>query len=182
MVDILFGGSAPWFTGPALLGTGFLLLQIVMGEIGGDLDADFDDPGSDARWLSLQSVAAFMVGFGWIGLAALRLFDLEFGAAAVIGAGAGVGVAWMMIRVTALFMKLQSDANVSLPEIVGLEGAVVIMIPPAGGGSGRISLVIHESQHEFPAVQEAGDPIHTHARVRVIHADESAGTVTVAPA
>lgn len=182
MVDILFGGSAPWFTGPALLGTGFLLIQIVMGEVGGDLDADIDDPGSEAKWLSLQSVAAFMVGFGWIGLAALHLFSLEFGAAAVIGAGAGVGVAWMMVRVTAAFMKLQSDANVSLAQTVGLEGAVAVRIPPAGGGSGRITLIINQSQHEFSAVQDTGDPIHTHARVRVVRADDSAGTVTVTPA
>lgn len=182
MVDILFGGAAPWFTGPALLGTGFLLIQILMGEIGGDIDADIDDPGSEAKWLSLQSVAAFLVGFGWIGLAALHLFDLGFGGAAVIGAIAGFGVAWMMIRATTTLLRLQSDANVSLPATVGLEGTVSIMIPPAGGGSGRITLIIHESQHEFPAVQESGDPIHTHARVRVVHADDSAGTLTVAPA
>lgn len=182
MVDILFGGAAPWFTGPALLGTGFLLIQIVMGEIGGDLDADIDDPGSEAKWLSLQTVASFMVGFGWLGLAALHLFDLHFGVAALIGAVAGFGVAWMMVQVTAMLMKLQSDANVSLADAVGLEGAVTVMIPPVGGGSGRIAMVIHESQHEFSAVQEAETPIRTHARVRVVHADDSAGTVTVTPA
>lgn len=182
MIDILFGGPGPWFTAPALLGTGFLLLQLVMGEIGGDLDADIDDPGSDARWLSLQTVAAFFVGFGWMGLAALRVFDLSFGPAALIGGAAGVGVAWMMVRVTGMLLGLQSDANVRLDQSVGLEGTVTVMVPPAGGGSGRITLVINQAQHEFPAVQHGHEPIGSHTPVRVTQADEAAGAVTVEPA
>jgi membrane protein implicated in regulation of membrane protease activity len=181
-MDTLFGGPAPWFTAPALLGTGFLLIQLVMGEIGGDLDADFDDPGTDAKWLSLQTVSAFFVGFGWLGLAALRLFDLGFGAAALIGAVAGFGVAWLMVWVTGLLMGLQSDANLSLEEAVGLEGTVTVAIPPAGGGSGRVTVVVSESQHDLPASQHGELPIHTHARVRVTRADDASGTVTVEPA
>ncbi len=181
-MDTLFGGPAPWFTAPALLGTGFLLIQLVMGEIGGDLDADIDNPSSDARWLSLQTVSAFFVGFGWLGLAALRLFDLGFGPAALIGAVAGFGVAWLMVWVTGLLMSLQSDANLSLDEAVGLEGSVTVMIPPAGGGSGRVTVVVHESQHDLPASQLGDQPIHTHALVRVTRADNASGTVTVEPA
>lgn len=178
-MDLLFGGPGPWFTGPALLGTGFLLLQLVMGEIGGDLDADIDDPGSDAKWLSLQTISAFFVGFGWMGLAALRLFDLSFGVAALVGAAAGVGVAFMMVKVTGMLLGLQSDANVRLDESIGLEGTVTVMIPPAGGGSGRVTLVIHQAQHELPAVQHGDEPIGSHTAVRVVQADEAAGAVTV---
>lgn len=181
MMDTLFGGPAPWFTAPALLGTGFLLIQLIMGEIGGDLDADLDSPGTDAKWLSLQTVAAFFVGFGWLGLAALRLFDLGFGVAALVGGVAGFGVAWLMVRVTSALLRLQSDANLSLSEAVGLEGSVTVIIPPTGGGSGRVSVVVHESQHELPASQHGDTPIHTHARIRVIRADDASGTVTVEP-
>ncbi len=178
-MDTLFGGPAPWFTAPALLGTGFLLVQLVMGEIGGDLDADLDDPGTDAKWLSLQTVSAFFVGFGWLGLAALRLFDLSFGVAALIGAVAGFGVAWLMAWVTGLLLGLQSDANLSLAEAVGLEGTVTVAVPPAGGGAGRVTVVVNESQHDLPASQQGEVPIHTHARVRVTRADDASGTVTV---
>ncbi len=179
MIDTLFAGHAPWFTAPALLGTGFLLLQLVMGEIGGDLDAEIDDPGGEATWLSLQTASAFLVGFGWMGLAALRLFDLSFGAAAVVGAVAGFGVAWMMVRVTASFLRLQSDANVNLDDAVGEEGVVSVIVPPAGAGSGRVTLVINGGQHEFAATQQGAEAIRTHARVRVTRADDASGTVTV---
>jgi hypothetical protein len=179
MMDTLFGGPAPWFTAPALLGTGFLLIQLLMGEIGGDLDADLDDPGSEAKWLSLQTVSAFFVGFGWLGLAALRLFDLGFGSAAVVGLVAGVAVSWLIVRLTDALMGLQSDANLSLAEAVGLEGAVTVIVPPAGGGSGRVTVVVNESQHELPALQDGAEPIRTHARVRVVRADDASGSVTV---
>ena len=44
MMNTLFGDLAPWFSAPALLGTGFLLIQLVLGELGGDgaLDVDLD--------------------------------------------------------------------------------------------------------------------------------------------
>lgn len=182
MFNVLFGGSAVWFTIPALLGTGFLLIQLLMGEIGGNIDMDIDNPMGDARALSLQTVAAFFVGFGWLGLAALNLFDLGFGAAVLIGACAGFGVAHLMYRVTVFLLKLQSDANVSLKDAMGLEGSVSVTIPPAGAGSGRITLVIKESQHDFPASQNGDTPILTHARIRVTNADDASGTVTVEPA
>lgn len=181
-MESLFGGPAPWFTAPAILGTGFLLVQIVMGEIGGDLDADVDDPGSEAKWLSLQTVAAFLVGFGWIGLAALRLFDIGFGGAAFVGVGAGLGVAWLLVQLTRLLLKLQSDANVSLSDAVGLDGSVCVIVPPRGGGSGRVAMVIRQSRHEFNAVQQGETPIASHTPVRVVDADRSSNTLVVTPA
>jgi hypothetical protein len=44
MMDTLFAAYAAWFTAPALLGTGFLLIQMILGELGGDgaLDLDLD--------------------------------------------------------------------------------------------------------------------------------------------
>lgn len=178
MIDTLFGGSALWFTAPALLGTGFLLIQLILGEIGGDLDADVDG-GSDAKWLSLQTVAAFLVGFGWLGLTAYRALDLGFNASVLVGALAGLGVARLMVWTTGRLLRLQSDANVRLEDAVGLEGSVAVLIPPRDGGTGRVTLVIHESQHEFPAGQEGEHPIPTHARVRVMRADEAGGMLTV---
>ncbi len=189
MMDALFGAPAPWFTAPALLGTGFLVIQLVMGEIGGDFDTDLDgdgghldDPGGEAKWLSLQTLAAFLVGFGWMGLAALRLLDLGFTGSAAVGVGGGFGVAWLLVTLLRTLMRVQSDGNVTLDDAVGLEGDVHVMVPPRGGGSGRVALVINQSRHEFNAVQHGEAPIGSHTRVRVTHADAASGTVTVEPA
>jgi len=181
LINFLFADSAVWFTAPALLATGFLILQLIMGEIGGDLDGGVDTQSADAQWLSLQTIAAFFMGYGWLGLGALRLLDLNFGTAAIIGVICGLALARLMVAVMRSLLKIQSDANVQLDDAVGLEGHVTVLIPPAGAGSGRVTLVIHDAQHEFAATQHGQAPIKTHALVRVTKADDASGAVTVEP-
>lgn len=185
MFDTLFGGQAPWFTAPALLGTGFLVLQLALGQLGGDMDGDgvadmdMDDPGAEAKLISLQTIAAFMLGFGWVGLAVFRLTDLQFFASVLAGVGAGFGVGYMLYQITRSMMKLQSDANLHPEHTIGMEAPVYITIPPKDGGSGRIMLVHNSAQHELSARQMGAEPIATHATVRIVSFDESAGSVVV---
>ncbi len=188
MFDALFGGQAPWFTAPALFGTGFLVLQLGLSQVGGDMDGDgvadshMDDPGADAKLLSTQTLAAFMVGFGWIGLVCFRAVELSFFVSVLAGVAAGFGVGYMIYQITRSMMKLQSDANLRLSKTVGMEAPVYIMIPPRGGGTGRIMLVHNNGQHELHARQEGDEPIATHATVRIVEADEAGGVVVVEPA
>ena len=205
MFDWLVAGHAPWFSIPALLGTGFLLIELVLGQIGdagglgeggtdlasGDLastDAPGGDagtahkPGHEATWLSLQSVAAFAVGFGWIGLGAYTLMDLSFLGSAALALLAGVGLAWLSVVLTRSLLRLQSDANVVPADAVGREGTVCVLVPAAGAGSGRVTMVVRQMQQEFNAVQEGDEPIPSRTPVRVLRADASTGTITVARA
>lgn len=188
MLDAIFGGMAPWFTAPALLGTGYLVMQLVLGQIGGDMDADadfdadFDDPGAEGRWLSMESIAAFLVGFGWIGLSIFRFTNLQFAASALCGVAAGIGVAWMVVSLTRQAMKLQSTGNLELESTVGHEAPVYISIPPSGAGTGRITLILHQTQHEISARQNGAEPIASNTMVRIIAADATTGMVVVEPA
>ena len=191
MMDLLFSPYALWFTIPALVGSGFLLMQIMLGELGGDadspleLDADFDadlaadDPGGEFRVLSLQSVSAFGIGFGWVGLAAYQALDIGFTGAVMIGMLAGVAVAWSFVMLSRSILKLQSSGNVTLRDIEGKQGDVYITVPPAGDGNGRIKVAVHNSHYEYNAVQEGDEPIATHTRVRIIRGNQSTNTVTV---
>ena len=191
MMDMLFGPTALWFTIPALLGSGFLLLQIMLGELGGDadsaleLDADFDadlaadDPGGEFKVLSLQSISAFALGFGWVGLAAHRALDLGFTGSVMIGVLAGVIVAWCFVLLSRSILRLQSSGNVTLRDVEGEMGDVYITIPPAGEGAGRIKIAMHNSHYEYNAVQTGPDPIPTHTRVRITRGNQSTNTVTV---
>lgn len=185
MMEGLFGGMAPWFTAPALLGTGYLLLQLALGHLGGDFDADLDgggamdNPGAEARWLSLETVSAFFVGFGWIGLGAHRALDMSFLTSALTGLAAGLGVAWMVMSLTRQVMKLQSSGNLDLRATVGREAPVYIVIPPAGAGTGRITLIVNNTQHEVSARQTGDEAIGAKTMVRIIEADAATGTVVV---
>lgn len=197
MMDTLFGDLAPWFTAPALLGTGFLLMQMVLGEVGGDgaldLDIDFDieadHPGSEFGILSAQSVSAFFMGYGWIGLAAYRVLDIGFTGSALIAVAAGVGVAWLMISLLRLMLRLQNNTNVSIQQAVGLVGEVSITVPPPGQGRGEVVLVINSAHQNYFAVQdpvpgedpEQCPPIAARSRVRVVRAERAGNIVVVEP-
>jgi len=191
MLDMLFGDLATWFTAPALLGSGFLMIQLVLGELGGDgaldidldmdMELDADHPGAEFGLLSAQSISAFFLGYGWIGLAAYRFLNVGFTGAAVIGLLAGVGVAWLMVWLLRSFLKLQNDTNVSIDDAVGLTGEVYVIVPPKGQGRGEIKLVINDAQHNYFAIQEGDSPIPTHTTVRVIRADESSNIIIVEP-
>lgn len=189
MMDILFGDLATWFTAPALLGTGFLLIQLVLGELGGDgaldvdldMDLDADHPGAEFGLLSVQSISAFFMGYGWIGLAAYRFLDIGFTGAGLVAVAAGAGVAWLMIYLLRTFLKLQNNTNVTIRQTVGLVGEVYATVPPAEKGKGEIILVINNSQHNFFAIQEGDEPINTHTRVRVIRTVEASNLIIVEP-
>lgn len=193
MMNTLFGDLAPWFSAPALLGTGFLLIQLVLGELGGDgaldvdldIDVNGDHPGAEFGWLSLQSVSAFCLGYGWIGLAAYRFLDVGFTGAAFIAVLAGVGVAWLMIWLLRTFLKLQNNTNVSINEARGMVGEVYVTVPPQGTGRGEVVLVINNSRHSYFAIQDgegADEPISSHTRVRVRDVDRVSNILIVEPA
>lgn len=187
MMHLLFGDLAPWFTAPALLGTGVLFIQLLMGELSGDgaLDLDLDvdghtdHPGAEFGILSMQSISAFFLGYGWVGFAAYRFLDVGFTGAAMIAVLAGVCVAWLMIWLLRTFLKLQNNTNVTIHQTVGLEGEVYATVPPEGTGRGEIILVINQSQHNYFATQEGNDPIPSRSRVRVLRADAASNTIVV---
>tara|TARA_R110000737_G_scaffold2923_18_gene10235 strand:- start:402317 stop:402895 length:579 start_codon:yes stop_codon:yes gene_type:complete len=191
MMQLLFGDLAPWFTVPALLGSGVLMIQLLMGELGGDgaldldldldIDGHTDHPGMEFGILSLQSISAFCLGYGWVGFAAYRFLNIGFTGAAFIAVLAGVGVAWLMVWLLRSFLKLQNNTNVTIHQTVGLEGEVYATVPPSGTGRGEIILVINQSQHNYFATQEGADPIPSRVRVRVMRADVSSNTIVVEP-
>lgn len=182
MVEWLLGGNAWWFSVPALLGTAYFVLNLVIGEMGADADLDVDaadSPTSEFRVLSLQSISAFAMGSGWMGLGALRLLEWSTGAAVVVAVAGGVGVAWLVIWLLGKMMRLQSSGNVRLGSTLGERGTVYVAVPPSGDGSGRVTLVVGGKQREFNATQDGDMMIPSRARVKVIGVDEAGNTVKV---
>ena len=53
-MDFFFSDGAVWFSVPAILGTVVLVAQLLLGQLGGDLDVDLDldtgpSPGAGRR-------------------------------------------------------------------------------------------------------------------------------------
>jgi len=194
MNEFLFEHGGVWFSVPALVGTLFFAIRIVMAMMGIDFGdgadgGDTGGPGLDEvvdhaesttvfKFLSIQTITAFAMGFGWGGLLGLRTFG--FGLPESIGVGVVLGVlfAWFVIWSFSLIYSLESSGNISIRDAVNTEGIVSLRIP--NSGTGKVRLTIRDRQRAFQAVTE-GDEIPAGSRVRVtkVNSDQ---TVTVVKA
>ncbi|MFG0274903.1 MAG: hypothetical protein ACF8QF_07595, partial [Phycisphaerales bacterium] len=177
------------FSVPAIVGTAYFLFSLLAGQLGADLDVDADigdaghghSPGAEFRTLSLQTLSAFFMGSGWMGLGALRLLDFGYTGAAIVAIVSGVGVAWLLTTTMRSLMKLQSSGNIAIDAAQGCAGSVYIAVPPAGEGSGRVTVVLEGRQREFDAVQRGGEAIASRTPVKVVGVDAETNTITVEP-
>lgn len=199
MYELLFGGNAAWFSIPAIIGTVFFALRVVLMLVGGaadldlDLDADVGGAGAtlgetDVHWdsghafqvLSIQSLAAFVMGFGWGGLAALKGSGWEWPAVIVTSLVCGAGMVWLLGLLLKGIHDLQASGNVSIHAAVGHEGDVYCTIPGEGRGRGQVRMTIQNRQRIYNAVT-LGEDLPTSTRVRVTQVNED-NTLTVARA
>jgi len=194
MGEFLFGNGAAWFSVPALIGTLFFAIRIVMALVG----LDFDDGGSDAggvdigdtgleegidhaestsvfKFLSIQTITAFAMGFGWGGLLGLRTLDLGVPESVGIGLLLGIAFAWFVVWCFKMIYSLESSGNISIRDAMNTEGTVSSMIVP--GRTGRVRVTIGDRQRAFTAITE-GDTLTSGTRVRVTKINSNQ-TVTV---
>lgn len=188
MLDYLFAGHAPWFTVPALIGTGIFIMRMALMLIGGiddgdiDLHSDVDGQGSDAAFhvLSIQTVSAFIMGFGWGGFAAYKSFAADSLVTAVgLGLVVGVGFVWFQMILLKGVHDLQVSGNVNAHDAVGLHGDIYLGVPAMGKGVGRVNVVVKDRLREFNAVTE-GAEIPRGTRVKVTKVEGNTLTVVAA--
>lgn len=186
MMDLFFGGNAGWFAVPAFIGSAVFLLRIIMLTVGGhggdfhagDLHLDsghvgdtHSDPGEAFKALSIQSIAAFLMGFGWVALGAHRGTGLHWGVSAVLGLAGGLAMVWLLGLALKGMYDLQSSGNVDVRKAVGQEGDVYLTVPPRGEGRGQVRVTVQARQRIYNAVTE-GEALPTSARVRITGVNE----------
>lgn len=191
-MDQLFASDALWFSVPALAGTAFFLIRLLMLAFGGIADADVGsmeadagvelhhgDSGLAAQFLSVQGITGFFMGFGWSGYAAKFGFDWGLGASfgtAIVG-----GILFVLL-IASLFRgvrKLEASGTLNLSDAAGLEGEVYASVPERGRGSGQVRIVVRQRQRIVNAVS-VGSALPTRTRVRVASVNPDR-TVTVEP-
>lgn len=183
--ELFFTTPAPWFTVPALIGTAGYLIKLLVGaghEDGGLGDGASGDAaggasaGSDvgSTALSLHGLFAFLMGFGWGGLACLH--GIGWGMPASTAGGLGTGVAFVGVVVAILRggRRLQSSGNVSLGSLVGLEGEVYTAVPAEGKGLGRVRTVLGDRERFVSATTEGAElPARTRVVIERVNGDNS---------
>jgi membrane protein implicated in regulation of membrane protease activity len=164
-----------------------MLIQTVLLLIGfgGETDADGDDVfeanngESDGLALfSVRGIVSMLTVFGWAGVAFWELMK-PFPAvllAAALGLLTLFGMAYLMRAVS----RLQSSGNIDVENAVGKVAKVYIPIPPAGKGTGKVTITLQEKYSELSAITTSEQKIATGSLVRVVAVDGT-GTLLVEP-
>lgn len=184
-MDILFGGNAALFGVTAVIGTLFFLGRTALMLFGGDADmhhdlgfhADTGDltdgdlgdhPDSSAAFkiLSVQAIAAFLMGFGWGGLTAVRGWGMPFVVGIVVGVVAGSGMTWILGKLLGWIVRMQSSGTLPMESALYEQGIVYVTVPERQRGRGVVRVVVDERMQYYPAVTE-GPALDTQTAVRI---------------
>lgn len=179
MGDLFFTGNAGWFTVAAFVGTFFFGLRLILVSIGHgadvsvdlDLDPGHADPTEGFKVLSIQSIAAFLMGFGWAGLGALKGTGLSLGVSLGIGAFGGVAMVWLMAWLLKAVYDLERSGNISPQAAVGKEAQVYSDVPGDDAGYGQIRVTI-QGRQRFMRAFSGAEELPTGTRVRVVSVNE----------
>jgi hypothetical protein len=170
-----------WFC--ALSGSGMFVVQFLLTLLGSGENSDWDDSSNidslKVRWLSKQTIAGFLMMFGWSALTCKHEFALRGIASMAIAFVAGMITVLISGFIFKAAKKLRSSGTVfKLEDAVGKEALVYQRIPK--DGVGKITISLHGLTHELDAISLGQEDLSSFIPVRIIKkADET--TVVVVP-
>ncbi|MDZ4198157.1 MAG: hypothetical protein U1E27_02620 [Kiritimatiellia bacterium] len=150
----------------------FRLVLLLIGGGDGEIDAEggadvgAEDSDSSFRVLSIQSLSAFFMMFGLVGLALSRQSGAKQIWALAGGVGAGLGAVWIIGRIFVGMKKLQSDGTLHFENAVGQTGRVYLGIKT--GQIGKVEIAIQGRLKVVDACSEGPEDLPTDTSVKVI--------------
>ena len=127
-----------------------------------------DSSGIDSlHILTVRGIIAFLVVFGWVGVAMqsaeIRLF-ITLPVAIVCAFIVMIAIAYLFKAV----MKLKSNGVADNRNAVGAAGKVYLTIPPSRTGEGKVNVMLQGAYVERNAVTDETDPIPTGCEIIVV--------------
>jgi hypothetical protein len=167
----------------AILGGGIVVIQFVLGVVGGHMLVDADDAIDTGvhDGLDLRSIRALSAGLAFFGVGGLLGLQLGIGAvlATVLAIAAGGVASTATAAALRAIRRLERDGTVSLQSAVGTSGTVYVSIPGERSGAGKVHLSVQNRFMECAAVTP-GAPLATGTIVLVIDVSGS-DTLVVVP-
>ena len=115
----------------AVISTTIFVIKVILMFMGADDSLDISDDSSDAfELVSIQSILAFLMGFGWIGLAARNEWGMNSILSLIVGGLFGFA---MMLLVTFLMKqvkKLNKSAKFDINDCIGIIGKAYTDLKP----------------------------------------------------
>lgn len=159
------------FLGSALIGTLFFLVRLLLMMFGG---GDLDDADASSahdtdvafKLVSINSMAAFFMMFGWTGLT----LYVDFEAGEILALIGGLAAGLLMMALTAWIFSLlksftSSGSEYQLKELIGQSAQVYERIPEEG--LGIIQITHNGMMREISARSGSGAEIASFTRVKI---------------
>ena len=148
-----------------------LLMQIFLTLIGIDAHHDADLSGgvhdSGLGLLSVRTITAFFVGFGWGGV-----IILNHGHSLPMAVLGGFATGFVFLLTTAFLihnlLRLQSSGNLNYRNAIGVVGTVYSTIPGAERGGGQLELMIQGRLTMAEAYTKAAHDLKPNSKARVV--------------
>lgn len=156
-----------WFT------TVFFVIKLIIfsvfggdgSEVSGDFNTEFDgDPSFN--FISLQSILAFLMGFGWMGYTCLKEFELS--QLITLLCAIGVGLIFMFITAFLMFSVRKLEKNVKKDKTTALEKIGKAYTDFAPKGQGRVEIEINEQLTVADAVNNTEEEIKAFDAIKVV--------------
>lgn len=161
----------------AALGGVLFLARLVLLFIGGDhhggdlggMDVghggDVSDSDVSFSMLSLQSMSALFLMFGLIGLAVHRGDGAPY-LSIPAGLAAGVAAVWIIGKILASLMQLQSSGTLDMQNALGQEGTVYLRI--RAEGTGKVQVTVQNRFMVLDAMSEDKTELATGTPIKVV--------------
>ena len=179
------GGENKIFYGIAIVSSAVMFIQLVLTLIGGAFDApdgDFEVEGTDGDLgvLSVRTICAFFVGFGWGVIMALNQYGDNIFIATVAGFITGSIFLFAVLWTMRGLYSLRADGTIDIRNAVGSIGSVYLPIPPHREGTGQIQVMVQGREREVIALTDSETTIENRTRVEVLEKIDQR-TVLVGP-
>lgn len=152
-----------------LLFTVKLAFFMIFGGGGSEVSADFNtetDTDTSFNFISVQTLLAFLMGFGWMGYAALQQFGMSQISSVIISFIVGLIfmflAAGLMFWVKKLEKKVVKDINTALNK----NGKAYTKFEP--NGTGKIEIEINEQLMVIDAINNTDAEINSFEPIKVI--------------
>ncbi len=143
-------------------------VDATLAEVDGADQLGGKDSVSAFSFLSSQSILAFLMGFGWLALAAKVEWNLT-----IVWVLPVAGIfGFLMMLMTALIgwwiTKLEQVGRSNRWSLVGSQAKVYLTVPARGQGEGQIELVLDGARRIVRAINADAEPIPSFSEVVVV--------------
>ncbi len=143
-----------------------------------DMDSGLEHPG-DLHLLSVRTIVAFFMGFGWTGVICMN-HDLGIALALLCAVVVGSVFMSMVFLLMKMLYSLRDSGNIHYKNAIGQVGSVYIPIPPNQSGPGQIEIMIQGRVRFVQAFTKSESKLTNNCRVKVVEIVDQ-GTLLVEP-